>query len=50
MAAPAAGVDPRTIGRGWIVVPGAFHGLGLHAREGVLPDPRWLQVLAELLG
>lgn len=30
--------------------PTAFHDLGLHTREGVLPGPRWLQVLVELLG
>ncbi|WP_328528030.1 hypothetical protein OG984_20450 [Nocardioides sp. NBC_00368] len=29
--------------------PQAFHELGLHTREGVLPGPRWLQVLAQLL-
>lgn len=29
--------------------PGAFHELGLHTREGVLPGPRWLQMLVQLL-
>lgn len=29
--------------------PEVFHDLGLHTRDGVLPGPRWLQVLAEFL-
>ncbi|WP_277602111.1 hypothetical protein [Nocardioides turkmenicus] len=29
--------------------PEVFHELGLHTREGVLPRPRWLRVLAQLL-
>ncbi|SDK09319.1 hypothetical protein SAMN05428985_102628 [Nocardioides sp. YR527] len=29
--------------------PEAFHELGLHTREGVLPGPRWLRALAQLL-